>query len=235
MSILKYSTEITLYDSYFDLNDNLSAKSILSIFQDIASVHAEEIGLGFKATFEKHLYWVLSRVKFDILKMPKINQTVIVETWPHEKGKIDFDRDMRILSKDGEVLVIGTSKWCVIDVTSRMLQRTDNIAYNGEICPDVNYCDRFGKIALPSEDLQQKFSYTVRFSDLDHNKHMNNTNYAALVSSVVENKTFTHFEINYLHECKQDDEIIISATITADGEFVIGTVADKTVFTAQAK
>ena len=157
MELMRHKAKITLYNSYFDFNDRLSMKSILNIFQDVASAHAEEIGLGYNDMCEKNYYWVLSRIKFDILKMPKINQKVIVETWPHEKGKIDFDRDMRILSEDGEELIIATSKWCIIDTVSRMLQRTDNINYVGTIFPNVNYNERFNKILLPSVKEDARF------------------------------------------------------------------------------
>ena len=232
MALMKFQTKITLYNSYFDINNNLTAKSILSIFQDVASIHAEELGVGYRAMLNKNLYWVLSRIKFNILKMPKINQTVLVETWPHLKGKIDFDRDLKILSENGEPLIIGTSKWCVIDTINRMLQKTDNVNYIGEYFLDKNYESRFGKIILPEENFTKKFVHKVSFSDLDHNEHMNNTNYANLVLNVVENKNFTHFEINFINECKFGDEIEAFTTKTQDGEFVVGKVNNKTAFIA---
>lgn len=236
MNELKYKTQITLYDSYFDMNDNISLKSVLSIFQDVAAAHAEQIGLGFEETYKKNLYWVLSRIKFDILRMPTRNETVIVETWPHEKGRIDFDRDMKISSKSGEILIIGSSKWCVINTQTRMLERTDNITYNGTICPDVNYSERFGKIILPNQTPTQKFTHLVRFSDIDHNQHMNNTNYANLVACAIENKVVKHFEINYIKECKLDDIIEVSTIKTESSEYIVGTVnQNTTVFTALTK
>lgn len=232
MKEMKYSTKITLYNSYFDVNDNLGIKSILNIFQDVASIHAEEIGVGYKAMLDKNLYWVLSRIKLDIIKMPNINQTVVVETWPHIKGKIDFDRDMKVLSEEGEVLIIATSKWCVIDTVNRTLQRTENVNYNGEYCLNVNYEQRFNKIVVPSEQINEKFKYIVRFSDLDHNKHMNNTNYASLVVNAIDNKNIKHFEINYLNECKLNDEIDIFSINTEQGEYIIGKNNDVVVFNA---
>ena len=233
MAIMKFSTKITLYNSCFDMNDNFTPKSILNIFQDVAALHAEYIGVGFEEMLKQNLYWVLSRIKFDIIKMPIPNQTVIVETWPHEKGRIDFDRDMKILDENGETLVIATSKWCVIDTVSRSLQRTENVNYNGEICPDINYNDKFGKVVLPENSLEGKFTHKVTFSDLDHNKHMNNTNYATLVSNAVENKLFSHFEINFLNECLIDDEIVVKHAKSKDAEFVIGYVGDKQTFSAK--
>ena len=232
MAIMKYSTKITLYNSYFDLNNRLSAKSILNIFQDVASIHAEDIGVGYLAMLEKNLYWVLSRIKIDILKQPQINQRVVVETWPLEKGRIDFDRDLKILSEDGEVLVLGTSKWCVIDTKTRELQRTQNVEYVGEYYLEKNYQDRCGNIVLADEGLEPKFQYKVGFCDLDHNQHMNNTNYANLVLNAVENKIFSHFEINFNNECLLDDTIEVSSVKGADGEFVVGMVGDKKAFTA---
>ena len=232
MDIMKHTTKITLYNGYFDLNNRLSAKSILNIFQDVASIHGEEIGVGYLPMLEKNLYWVLSRIKFDILKMPEINQTVIVETWPHEKGRIDFDRDMTISSESGELLLIATSKWCIIDTVSRSLQRTDNITFNGEYYPEKNYQDRFGKIILPETPPELKFTHIVNFSDLDHNYHMNNTNYANLVLNAAENKIFTHFEINFLNECLDGDKINTYLLTCNSQSFVIGKVADKTAFTS---
>ena len=93
--LMKYEDKIKLYSSYFDADEKLTPKSILGIFQDVAASHAETIGVGYETMLNKNLYWVLSRVKFDIIEMPKPNQIVNVVTWPHEKGRIDFDRDIR--------------------------------------------------------------------------------------------------------------------------------------------
>ena len=236
MNELKYSTTIQLYNSFFDCNNNLKLQSVLSIFQDVASVHGEQIGVGYLTMLNKNLFWVLSRVKFDIIKQPQIDETVVVETWPHEKGKIDFDRDFLIKNLSGEVLVKGTSKWCVINSVTRTLSRTDQVEYcDGEFCKIVNYEERFNKIPQFSTDqLKPKFNYCVSFSDLDHNKHMNNTYYANLVVNAIENKVVNHFEINFVSECLLNDEILVYYN-NENEQLVCGTVNNKTVFTALVK
>ena len=230
MSQMKYSAKIVLYNNFFDMNDQLSAKSILGFFQGVASIHAQFIGVDYQTMLDKNLYWVLSRVKFDILKKPTINQTVVVETWPHPKGKIDFDRDFLIKDENDEVLIKATSKWCIIDTVNRSLQRTDNVNYLGECCPDVVYPDRFGKIMLPEETLQKQFEHIVRHSDLDHNKHLNNTNYADLVLSATSCQDFSHFEINFVSECLLGDTIEVFVAQQNQQKYVVGKVEDKTVF-----
>ena len=235
MSVMKYTTRLILYNSYFDMNDNISAKAVLNIFQDVASCHAEMIGVGFEKMLKQNYYWVLSRIKFDVLKQPHVNQVVVVETWPHEKGRIDFDRDMRILSEDGEVLIKATSKWCLIDTTSRTLQRTDNVDYDGEVYTEVNYAEKFARIKFDESLLSEVFDYRVKFCDLDHNKHMNNTNYATLVLNAAKNKIFSHFEINFVNECLFDDVIEVKRIESNEGEVIVGTVGDKHAFVSLVK
>lgn len=232
MSLMKYTTKVALYNSYFDLNNNINAKSILNIFQDVASIHAEDIGVGYLTMLNKNFYWVLSRIKFDIIQMPEINQVVIVETWPHKKGIIDFDRDYLIKSLSGEILIKGTSKWCVIDTINRALQRTENINYVGDYVLDVNYQEKFGKIILPDCEPTKTFTHTVMFSDLDHNNHMNNTNYANLVLNAVNNKKLTHFEINFNNECVLNDQIDVFLAKENEKEYVVGKINNKTSFTS---
>lgn len=235
MDKMKYETNIQLFNSYFDFNDRIKPKSVLSIFQDIASIHGEEIGVGYEEMQSKDLCWVISRIKFDVLKMPQINDDVLAVTWPHKKGIADFDRDFVIKDKSDEQLIIGTSKWCVIDMASRNLVRSDNVNYKGECIPDTLYPQKFSKMLLPDCEFKFQFDYKVLFSDLDHNKHMNNTNYANLVVSAVQNKNFTHFEINFLHECLFGDTISVFSTKSDGTEWVIGKVQDKTVFVAFVK
>lgn len=230
MELMVYETRQRLYNSYFDVNDKITIKSILNIFQDAASYHASKIGVGYEEMLEKNLYWVLSRIKFDILKQPKIDEEVIIKTWPLEKGRIDFDRDFKISNLQGETLIIGTTKWCVIDTITRQLQRTNNVNYNGIHLNEKNYFDKFIKINTP--ELQPNYIYThkVLYSDLDHNKHMNNTNYALLISNIIQNKEIKHFEINYLNECLLNDEIKLSSIMNDDEIIVIGEVNDKKTF-----
>ena len=234
MEKMIYENKITLYNSYFNAHDKLSLKAILSIFQDVASIHAEEIGVGFSDMVKKGFYWVLIRIKIDVIKMPKPNETVLVSTWPLEKGRIDFDREFKICSLGGETLITGVSKWCVIDTTTRTLKRTDGVDYVGEYVDQKIYLEPFNKITLPNDMGKKQLTHVVNYSDLDHNWHMNNTNYANLISAVCKNKDFTHFEINFISECMENQEISVYSK-EENGEFFVGKVGEKVSFTAYLK
>lgn len=233
---MKYKTDLTLYNSSFDKGDRITLTALLSIFQDVASVHAEDLGVGYEAMLKKGLYWVLSRIKLDVLFDPKPNEEVTVVTWPHVKGIVDFDRDMKILSKGGETLIKATSKWCVIDSTSRKLAPAKDVEYNGSAYePEVCYEGRFPKIIIPSLEKVEVMRHVVRYSNIDHNGHMNNTNYATLVSDVIENKIVRHIEINFLSECLEGEEIVLYKVRDDKEEYVIGEVDNRRVFVAKTE
>lgn len=234
---LIYSEQVKLVASQFDLNDNITPTAILSLFQDIACVHGEMIGVGYENMLQKGLYWVLIRTKYDVLCSPKPYQQVIVETWPHVKGRVDFDRDYLIKDIDGKVLIKGTSKWCVISTETRKLMLPTAVEYPKELEYEtkVNYQDKFAK--TPSIERQSKpiFEHIVAYHEIDHNKHLNNVNYATYVFDAMQKDDLTHMQINFIAECHLNDKIELFSQLTDDGVLVAGYVGQELKFTALAK
>ncbi len=221
---LKYTLKMTLLPSHFDMNDKIKAESIFSIFQDVASFHGELMGIGFLPMLEKHLYWIVSRVKFDILIDPQAYQEVVVETWPHQKGKVDFDRDYLIKNLDGEVLVKGTSKWCVISTETRKLELPSSFEYpEGEYEAAVNYEERFVKTPSVKKGDEPAFSHQVSYHEIDHNLHLNNVFYTTYVFDAVKAQEFKHLQINFIQECRLGDIVdVYTETIDAGNTLVSG-------------
>lgn len=233
---LKHTEKIKLLNSNFDLNDRLKPTSIFELFQDVACVHGEQMGVGFEEMLEKKLFWVVSRVKYDVLIDPKVYQDVIIETWYHKKGRIDFDRDYLIKDLDGNVLVKGTSKWCVISTETRRLETIDKINYPDEYYPEVNYEERFVKTPCIEREGEPAYSHTVSYNEIDHNLHLNNVNYATYVYNALKAKEFSHFQLNFIEECKLGERLDVFVKEDENsGYLVAGYVDDKVKFSAYVK
>lgn len=234
---LSYSEVVKLSPSQFDFKDNLLPSAILGLFQDIASVHGELIGVGFETMLENGLYWVTIRTKYDVLSQPKPYQQVVVETWPHRKGKVDFDRDYLVKDMLGNTLIKGTSKWCVISTTTRKLVFPTAVEYpqDFEYVTNVNYEDRFAKTESVQPKEKPDFTHKVLLSEIDHNQHLNNVHYAEYVFNALGVENLMHMQINYIAECKLGEEIYIYTNTTNDGFFVSGYVKGELKFSAFAK
>jgi acyl-ACP thioesterase len=234
---MKYITQIKLFPSYFDLNDRIKPTAVMSIFQDVASEHGERLGIGFKAMLDKKLYWIIIRAKYDVLTSPVPYQDVVVETWPHQKGKVDFDRDYLIKDTDGNVLIKGTSKWCVISSETRKLELPDGVDYNtsSPFCPEINYTERFVKTPSIERRATADYEHRVGYNEIDHNMHLNNVNYATYVFETLEAKDLKHLQINFISECKLGETIEVFKQVQDDGSFLIsGYEGDELKFSALA-
>ena len=132
MSVMKKEMEFFIQTSSVDLNDNIKPACVFDYFQDIAGLHAKEIGVSYETLKESNLAWVVLYETFEIINMPPYLEKVNVMTWPKKKGRLEFEREYFMETLDGVPLIKGISNWVVIDVNSRSLVRTDKIDYSGE-------------------------------------------------------------------------------------------------------
>ncbi|MBQ8451760.1 MAG: hypothetical protein IJ538_03180 [Clostridia bacterium] len=236
MASKNYRAEVVLYNGYFDCNDKLKPSAIFMLFQDIASIHGEEMGVGFEAMVKSGYYWVVTRVKYDVLIQPQVYEKVIIETWPHAPGRVDFDRDFLITNTSGEVLIKGTSKWCIISTETRKLVPISNINYLTEFDSKINYEERFLRTPSVENFGTPVFTHKVTYNEIDHNKHLNNTHYADYVFNAVCGKLSSHVEISFIAECKLGDEIEVFKMKNESGETLIsGYVNGEIKFSAMVK
>ena len=179
---------------------------MLDILQSVAGEHANILGIGYEDLKKKDYAFVLARIKYDLYNPIKVYQEIIVETTPLVPGRIDFDRDFELYDKESNELIgKATSKWIIIDLNTRRICRSSVFTYPCEVREIGNYHD-FDKLLFDDNNLNYEYSYLVRHNDIDFLGHMNNTRYA---DSLRINKVVKHFEINYLHEVKLDEILLI--------------------------
>lgn len=200
--MLLYEKEYDLRVSDFDKNDCLKPFAILDAFQTVADFHAKRIGMGYDDLIKNGIVWVLLRTRYDVLKPISFGtEKVILRTWPHEAGRADYDRDYQILSTDNEVLINGSSKWCLLNIKTRRIVFGGGVNYpDGEYYLQKNYPDGLKKIADFSIEGALEVTALAGERDLDHNGHVNNARYAEFILDALEGEKIRSIEINYLNE-----------------------------------
>ena len=204
--------EYFLRSSDFDCENRLSPTAVLDLFQDIASVHAEELGIGFDSLIKRNLIWVLVRTKYEQYLSPSRFQKVSVESWPCPPGRAGFSREYLIKNAEGETVIKGSSDWVVLDSVARKIVPAADIYPINDFCPDKNFPERLRK--LPDFEGEDVYSLTPRFSQLDLNAHVNNTKYANYVldcETLPRDKKITSLQIDYRKEVLSGDRIFMKA------------------------
>ena len=216
-----------------DKYDIIKPSAILEFFQDIAGIHADELGIGYETCKQKNLAWVVLYQRFEIVKIPPSLTNVNVKTWPKPKERLEFQREYLIEDLDGQTLVKGISNWVVIDLVSRNLVRTDKIDFNGEYYNYTNYNQKSKrKLSLDDKLIENYFTYKVQYDDLDHNGHMNNAKYLNIVyNNLGDIKSYVkNLEIAYIKEAKIDDCLKIGMYKVESQYFYIGFLNDEKCF-----
>lgn len=236
MAIMKKEMEFFIQTSAVDVRDKIKPASVFDYFQDIAGLHAKELGVSYETIKKDNLAWVILYETYEVINMPPYLDKVIVKTWPKKKGRLEFEREYFMETLEGKPLIKGISNWVLIDINNRTIVRTDRVDYNGEYYEFTNYNEKTKrKIGLDYSKCSDFFESVVTYDDLDHNGHMNNTRY---LTHIYNNYDFEnrkcycrHVEISFIKEAKWKDTISIGHYVLEDGrDAYIGKISDEVCF-----
>jgi medium-chain acyl-[acyl-carrier-protein] hydrolase len=167
-----------------DPRNRLSARALCGYLQEVASVHAAQLGASMARLGELGLGWVLHRLKVEIARQARLRDTLDVSTWPTRFDRVLAERDF-VVSLENEVVAVATSRWAMADLTARRPVRMPDfvLAIAGEEGPATV---AMGRAALPEiTDPGLTRTFHVRRSDLDVVQHVTNTQLVSWVAETV--------------------------------------------------
>ncbi|CAK9868348.1 unnamed protein product [Sphagnum jensenii] len=205
----------------------ISIDTIFRLFQEMALCHVQLLGIagdGFGATQGMNrngLIWVVNRMHVEVERYPAWPEVVEIDSWVGSSGKNGMRRDWVMSSyRTGEVLARATSKWCMMDATTRRLARIPE-----EVQAEIVPCfiqDRFAfpqpkicpKIQRIDNDSAQYLSSHLKScrGDLDVNQHVSNLKYISWVFESVPSQQFNSHDLKsmtleYRRECNSSDVV----------------------------
>lgn len=235
--MLELTSPYQLRTSDFDRYERIKPASVLDIFQDIAAVQAEDMGIGYETMLAKGVFWAVARTKLEIVQNPVMHSVANARTWPYDPNRLMFHRDYSLRDLDGNLLVKATSEWMVMNIETRTIASVLDCCdtENYEYAPDRAFDKKIRRTKpfAPEEATSGPFEVVPRESDVDPNGHVNNACYATYVLDVLdlgENEAVHTLQIDYRHEVRagQKLEILVKrdgATILAQGMNEQGEVA----------
>lgn len=175
-----FTMDFPLRSTDTDLHDHLHLSALFSFLQETAYYHAEELGLGATQLARYQGCWILLKVSLRLDGLPSWGSTVQVSTWQRGVRRLVFIRDF-VLSTNGRTFAVVSSEWLVADLKTHRPQRPDRLLPPELVPPLTDPC-----FELPEQNpVQHKLSEAARpvgrrsayYSDIDRNRHMNNTRY----------------------------------------------------------
>lgn len=185
--------------SEIDKNNKATNKAILSYLEDTGGKHSNMAGCGILDISKTHLTWLLLEWKLQVLRRPNYTEQIKVETWSKKAVKCYAYRDFKIYDEQGNVIVLASSKWVLVDIQKGKVVRVEqklHERYEPEPTKEAfdDYED-FPKIHIP-EKYEFETEYVVRKSDIDINNHMHNLNYLDLANETLPEDVFEKGNLN---------------------------------------
>ena len=159
-------------------DETASVLRVCDLLQEAAGEHARASDReGFPLAGGGWSTWVLSRLRLQVRRRPRMRERVEVTTWPAALDGLRATRDFRVTA-GGETLAVATSLWFLIDVGRRRPVRLpaamDGFAAPGE--PRALTFDGAPEPLAP-DAVEHDAAFAVRRSDLDRVGHANNVRF----------------------------------------------------------
>lgn len=219
-----------------DADGKIGLRGYMNYFQDMATHYMHNLHKGNDTLPEEYgIVWLYTKYRLHIEEKADFSDEGLhFETWVEktEKPSLILRQDMTI-SRQERLFACGKLELCLFNMQTAKLCRTGEIEY-----PLQTTCDK--RVELPpferfraddndGDKNPSDFCYThrVRYTDLDKSMHMNNIMYIhmflnAFDSAFYRQHWISDFEIHYLRQCYEGEEIRIYKRRCNGGFYLTG-------------
>lgn len=176
-----------------DFNHELCIGHLSNAMLNAADVHSTRRNFGMTYLNTMNKTWVLSRFAVELDELPTEHTPLCIDTWVENAMKYFTRRNWAIQSADGtKTYGYGKSIWAMIDTVTREPQnilevndgKINDYIYTEKECPikDVS--------RVKNGTMTDYTEFTVCYSDIDVNGHLNSMKY---VDHVLDTFPIAHF------------------------------------------
>ena len=219
-----YRQDFQILSSDVDMSRKLRLSSLFTRLQEAAIAHTIDLGVTRDKTLDQGLLWAVTQYRAVFHRLPEYDEKVSLLSWPGKTMHLYFPRYFRLVDTNGIVLFEAVSLWVLIDQSTR-----------GIIFPESH--DIFIKetvtgneLPLPGrirrQETDDSFSFTVPYSFVDLNGHMNNARYYDIavdnMPSEMRSRRLRELSSEHIGEAQLGDVMKIGCAASEDSFYICG-------------
>lgn len=204
----------------------LSLTSLTTNIIDIATDHANSLGIGNPSMTDMNAGWILSRITIDMDEVPEVNSHYILKTWIEDFNRHYSARCFSISSPEGRVYGYCRTIWLVIDAKSHKNLGLSHFNMPTELIlgdkAPIPTQEKHFPIVMSQDEMSGKailathepFRYRFKYCDLDFYRHVNTVRYVTMLLNQFTLKEHDEtrvkrMELSFLHEASYGMETIL--------------------------
>lgn len=210
-NIFKETHDIPYYEC--DATGHLTLPMILNVVIKTSESQSDSLGRGTQYMTDLGLGWVITQHDITINQLPKVGEVVTVSMQAKAHNKFFCYREFWIHNEAGEECVHVETTFVVMDLVKRKIGTVPDeviAPFGSEKSNKIKRPEKFVEIEASTTK-----SYHVRFTDIDSNRHVNNTKYLEwMVDGLDYDFLMSHQAKNIV--MKFDKELYYSDEVTAE-------------------
>lgn len=204
----------------------MSLPALTSRIIDIATAHANSLGIGNPAMEARGCGWVLSRLAIEMNRYPKVNETYSVTTWIESWNRHFSVRDFMIADAAGIPVGYAVSVWMVLGTRTRENAGLSHLSLpecmvSSRKCPTARpgrhpvVVDAGHEDPLPCGAVRATAPGVVRtfgYADLDFYRHVNTVRYVTMLLNrfslrEMDETQISRLDIAFMREGRYDEPV----------------------------
>ncbi|MDP3433549.1 MAG: thioesterase [Bacteroidota bacterium] len=220
----KYTEHLSIKSYHTNQYGQASIASIFNILIEAAWAHAQVMDWGYDSLKSNNLFWVLSRMYFQIGKYPVWQEKITLNTWSAGTDGMYAYREYIVENEKGEILLKASSAWLILDLETHKIFRLSDFRATFPKRIDANACRNPKRIKPDIHTGELKY-FPVLFSELDINQHFNSVKSVERVLDdfgieFLNQNESAELEVNYLKEGQTGDFIAVTRTQLSENEYL---------------
>ena len=208
---MKYSQEHIVKYYECDVNSRLTLPMLLNIVIDTSEAQSELLERGGDFIKNLGLTWVITEHDLTISRLPKTNEKIIVTTEAREHNKYFCYRYFWLHDTQGNQLVEMMTTFVLMNLETRKMVSVPSellAPYQSEKIKTI----RRGEVFPDLDGEIKEVPFTIHFSDIDTNKHVNNSRYLGWMVDSLTYETLTNYEpkraiIRFIKETRSGEAV----------------------------
>ena len=233
-----WSSQFSVRAGEADLFGRANVRTLFQYLEETAYHHANQLGFSYDHMKAKGAYWVLFRLRLEMRRYPRWAETVEIETWTRGFNRLLALRDFLIKDTEGQVLGQAASQWLLLSMANKRPVRPETI-FTHPVSDMGGRALQKDPGPAPQAEVYEFCRPVIScYTDLDVNRHVNNTRYVewalnCMNASWYENKHIRTFQMEYLDETQDQCAVRLEKAAINSTSQVIRAIREdtaKTVF-----
>lgn len=209
---------------YADDDGLIGLRGIMHYFQNVHTWHLHSVNKGNDVIPQQYgAGWIYTRYHVCMRRKIDYGDELTLKAWMEPYRQPVLVKENVEIYQHGKLAACGKLEGCVFSLTRQRPLRLSAIEFPENFAEDVpNEIPDFLGIEKTAEGTQPRYVRTVRTSDLDVNRHMNNLRYIEMFQDACDSSFWrefapTNMELCFLSQCREGEEISVCSRDAENG------------------